>query len=38
MAQGETERRYSPIIILTLVAALVAVLGLWAAGQSREPK
>ena len=34
MAQGETERRYSPIIILTLVAALVAVLGLWAADKA----
>ncbi|MEP5569230.1 MAG: TRAP transporter substrate-binding protein [Halioglobus sp.] len=31
MAQGETEKRFTPLIILALVAALVAVLGLWAA-------
>ena len=30
MASGTTEKRLSPLIILALVAALVAVLGLWA--------
>ena len=30
MATGSVETRYSPLIILALVAALVAVLGLWA--------
>ena len=30
MASSSAERQYSPLIILVLVAALVAVLGLWA--------
>ena len=30
MATGSLEKRYSPVIILLLVAALVAVVGLWA--------
>ncbi len=34
MGQAPTETRYSPFIILLLVAALVATLGLWAADKS----
>ena len=34
MAQGELEKRFTPLIILVLAAALVAVLGLWAADKA----
>ncbi len=34
MATGTIEKRYTPLIILLLVAALVAVLGLWAADKA----
>ena len=34
MATGSLEKRYTPFIILLLVAALVATLGLWAADRS----
>ena len=29
MAKASREKRYTPLIILALVAALVAVIGLW---------
>jgi TRAP-type mannitol/chloroaromatic compound transport system substrate-binding protein len=36
MAAGSVEQRYTPLIILLLVAALVLVLGLWATSRARE--
>lgn len=36
MAAGSLERRYTPLIILLLVAALVLVLGLWASGLAKD--
>ena len=36
MGQAPTETRYTPFIILLLVAALVATLGLWAADRSDQ--
>jgi TRAP-type mannitol/chloroaromatic compound transport system substrate-binding protein len=36
MGNASLEKRYTPLIILLLVAALVAVLGLWAASQAQE--
>jgi TRAP-type mannitol/chloroaromatic compound transport system substrate-binding protein len=36
MAAGSLEQRYTPLIILLLVAALVLVLGLWATSRARE--
>lgn len=36
MAAGSLERRYTPLIILVLVAALVLVLGLWATSRAKD--
>jgi TRAP-type mannitol/chloroaromatic compound transport system substrate-binding protein len=36
MAAGSIEQRYTPLIILLLVAALVLVLGLWATSRAKE--
>lgn len=36
MAAGSVEQRYTPLIILLLVAALVLVLGLWATSHAKE--
>ena len=36
MAAGSVEQRYTPLIILLLVAALVLVLGLWATSRAKE--
>jgi TRAP-type mannitol/chloroaromatic compound transport system substrate-binding protein len=36
MGKSSTEKQYTPIIILALVAALVATLGLWASEKSGE--
>ena len=36
MAAGSVEQRYTPLIILLLVAALVLVLGLWATSRATE--
>lgn len=36
MAAGSVERRYTPLIILVLVAALVLVLGLWATSRAKN--
>ena len=38
MAAASTEQRYTPYIILALVAALVLVIALWATGQAGESK
>jgi TRAP-type mannitol/chloroaromatic compound transport system substrate-binding protein len=38
MAMESLERRFAPLIILTLVAALVAVIGLWAADKAGSGK
>jgi TRAP-type mannitol/chloroaromatic compound transport system substrate-binding protein len=37
MVTESSEKRYSPLIILLLVAALVAVIGLWAADRAAQP-
>ena len=37
MATGSLERRYTPLIILLLVAALVVVIGLWATDRAGAP-
>ncbi len=37
MATGSSEKRYTPLIILLLVAALVAVIGLWATDRAGAP-
>ena len=38
MAAATTEQRYTPFIILALVAALVLVIALWATGRAGASK